>query len=107
MCARPTGSPGRPADGSTTADGPNRLPAPAPHPWWRALVAQMVHFFALMLWAAAALVWIGGLPVPAAAIAAVVVINGGFSFVQEFRAERMATQLRALLPRRAAQVGAS
>jgi magnesium-transporting ATPase (P-type) len=83
------------------ADGPNRLPAPAPHPWWRALAAQMVHFFALMLWAAAVLAWIGGLPVLAVAIAAVVVVNGGFSFVQEFRAERMATQLRALLPRRA------
>jgi magnesium-transporting ATPase (P-type) len=83
------------------ADGPNRLPDPAPHPWWRALLAQVVHFFALMLWAAAALAWIGGLPVLAGAIAAVVVINGGFSFVQEFRAERMATQLRALLPRRA------
>ena len=75
------------------AIGPNELPAPPPHPWWRHLVAQMVHFFALMLWGAALLALVGGLPALAIAIVAVVLINGVFSFVQEYRAERMATRL--------------
>jgi calcium-translocating P-type ATPase len=66
----------------------------------RLLVAQLVHFFALLLWAAAGLAFIGGMPQLAVAIAVVVVLNGVFAFVQEYRADRAAEALRELVPHR-------
>jgi magnesium-transporting ATPase (P-type) len=83
-------------------DGPNLLPAPRPHPAWRDLLAQLTHFFARMLWAAAVLAVIGGMAQLGVAIAVVVVLNGVFAFAQERRAERAASLLRTLLPRRVA-----
>lgn len=81
-------------------DGPNVLPVPpAPSPW-RLLAAQLVHFFALLLWAAAGLAVIAGMPQLGIAIVAIVVLNGVFAFAQEHRAERAAERLRDLLPRR-------
>jgi calcium-translocating P-type ATPase len=64
------------------------------------LGAQMVHFFALLLWAAAALAVVGGMPQLGVAIAVVVLLNGGFSFVQEYRADRAAEALQDLVPHR-------
>ena len=86
------------------AAGPNRLPVPAGVPAWRRLAAQMVHFFALMLWVAGVLAFVAGLPELGVAIFVVVVVNGVFAFAQEFRAERAAERLRDLLPRRATVV---
>jgi magnesium-transporting ATPase (P-type) len=60
----------------------------------------MVHFFALMLWFAAALAWWAAMPTLAVAIGVVVLLNGAFAFAQEHRAERAAARLRELLPRR-------
>jgi magnesium-transporting ATPase (P-type) len=78
--------------------GPNTLPAvPSPGLAHR-LGMQFVHFFAVVLWVAAVLAWIGGMPALAVAIAIVVVVNGLFSFVQEARAERATRALAALLP---------
>ena len=82
-------------------DGPNVSPRPKPVPWWRKLLAQLTHLFAIMLWVAAALAVLGGMPQLGAAICVVVIVNGVFAFVQEFRAEHAAEQLEALLPRRA------
>jgi magnesium-transporting ATPase (P-type) len=83
------------------ADGPNRLPAPPrPHPML-GLARQMVHFFAVLLWSAAGLAWLAGMPELAAAIAVVVLLNGIFAFAQEYRADRAAERLRDLLPTRA------
>lgn len=81
-------------------DGPNRLPVPARLPAWRQLLGQVIHFFALMLWIAGGLAIVAGLVQLGVAIFAVVVLNGVFAFVQEFRAERAAERLRDLLPRR-------
>jgi Ca2+-transporting ATPase len=47
---------------------------------------------------AAALAFVGGMPQLGWAIIAVVAINGAFSFVQEYRAERATRALSALLP---------
>jgi magnesium-transporting ATPase (P-type) len=80
--------------------GGNRLPVERPPSPLRLLVAQFVHFFALLLWAAAALAFIGGMPQLAVAIAVVVVLNGVFAFVQEYRADRAAEALRDLVPHR-------
>ncbi|WP_338758105.1 cation-transporting P-type ATPase [Nocardia vulneris] len=82
-------------------DGPNTLPAPPrPNPVLL-LLTQLTHFFALMLWAAAGLALLAGMPALAVAIAVVVVLNGGFAFAQEYRADRAAERLRDLLPVRA------
>jgi magnesium-transporting ATPase (P-type) len=78
--------------------GPNLLPEPRGPGLVRQLVGQLTHFFALLLWGAAGLAFIGRLPQLAWAIIVVVVVNGGFSFVQEYRAERATRALRALLP---------
>ncbi|MFP5369772.1 MAG: HAD-IC family P-type ATPase, partial [Actinomycetes bacterium] len=80
--------------------GGNRLPVQdAPSPL-RLLVQQMVHFFAFLLWAAAALAVLGGLPELGVAIVVVVLLNGVFAFVQEYRADRAARALRELVPHR-------
>ena len=81
--------------------GPNAEPRPdRPAPLWQ-LARQFTHFFALMLWGAAALALLAGLPPLAVAIACVILINGVFAFVQEGRADRAAERLRSLLPSRA------
>ena len=82
-------------------DGPNLLPGPPRRPAWRQLLGQMGHFFALMLWVAGALAFLGRLPQLGVAIFAVIVVNGIFAFAQEHRAERATERLRELLPRRA------
>jgi len=79
--------------------GPNVLPPPPQRAWWRHLLDQLVHFFALMLWAAAVLALLAGLPQLAVAIVAVVLVNGCFAFAEERSAERAAHRLRDLLPR--------
>jgi len=83
------------------SDGPNRLPGPRRKHPLLVLAAQLVHFFAIMLWVAAALALVAGMPALAVAIVIVVVLNGLFSFVQEHRADRAAERLRELLPVRA------
>jgi magnesium-transporting ATPase (P-type) len=80
--------------------GGNRLPVEGPPSPARLLVAQLVHFFALLLWGAAVLAFVGGLPQLAVAIVVVVLLNGVFAFVQEYRADRAAEALRDLVPHR-------
>jgi magnesium-transporting ATPase (P-type) len=67
---------------------------------WRRLLAQLVHFFAVMLWIAGGLAILAGMPQLGLAIFAVIVLNGLFAFVQEYRAEKAGERLRDLLPRR-------
>ncbi len=86
------------ADRRLAADGPNELPGVRRTPPWRTLAAQFVHFFAVMLWVAAGLAVLAGMPELGLAIVVVVVVNGVFAFVQEHRAERAAERLRNLLP---------
>ena len=81
-------------------DGLNVLPVRKSEPVWLQLFRQLVHFFALMLWVAAILAAVAGMPQLAVAIAVVIVINGVFAFVQEHRAQRAAERLNELLPKR-------
>ena len=81
-----------------TEYGPNDLPVERPPPVALALLRQLTHFFALLLWAAAALAAIAGMPQLSIAIIVVIVVNGGFAFVQEYRADRAVDRLRELLP---------
>ena len=80
------------------SDGPNVVSLARPTPAWRRLVAQLVNFFAVTLWVASALAVVAGLPQLAIAIAGVVLFNGVFAFVQEYRAEHAAERIRDLLP---------
>ncbi len=98
--------PNDPLNGLTEAEaverratyGDNRLP-PAPSvPAWRRLAAELTHFFALLLWVAALLALISGLPELTAAIALVVVINALFAFAQERRAEHAAAAMQDMVP---------
>ncbi len=77
----------------------NVLPHAASRPWYQELIANFIHFFALLLWAGAVLAWFAGMPELAWAIVAVILINGTFSYWQEYQAERAAEALAALLPR--------
>ena len=79
-------------------DGPNRLPAPPRRGMLRRFVGELVHFFALLLWGAAGLAWLAGLPQLTIAIAAVIVVNALFAFLQAMRAEHAEERLRSLLP---------
>ena len=51
-------------------DGPNELPVPRGVSWPRRLAGQLFHFFAVMLWVAAVLAAIAGLPQLSVAIGA-------------------------------------
>jgi magnesium-transporting ATPase (P-type) len=81
-------------------DGPNVLPRARPPAPAVLLLRQLTHFFAVMLWVAALLAWIAGLPQLAVAIAVVVVVNGVFAFAQEYRADRAGERLADLMPAR-------
>ncbi|MBI4944126.1 MAG: cation-transporting P-type ATPase, partial [Actinobacteria bacterium] len=81
-------------------DGPNLMPAARGPSAARLLLRQMVHFFALLLWSAAGLAAVAGMPQLAVAIAVVVGLNGVFAFAQEWRADRAGARLREMLPAR-------
>jgi P-type E1-E2 ATPase len=95
-----------PATGLSTNDvaqrqaryGANVLPEPRHPAIWLALVRQLTHLFALLLWSAAALAFVAGMPQLAVAIVIVVLFNGIFAFAQEYRADRAVARLRDLLP---------
>ncbi len=90
-------------DASDVADrrarfGPNELPRAFGRPWYVDLAGNFVHLFAVLLWAGAALAWVAGMPELGWAIVVVILVNGLFSFWQEYQAERAAQALAALLP---------
>ncbi|WP_275779236.1 cation-transporting P-type ATPase [Paenarthrobacter sp. Y-19] len=78
--------------------GPNVLPTARKVPQWRRLLGELTHFFALMLWVAAALAYIGGMPQLCVAIIIVVIVNGVFAHIQQERAQHAAERLQSLLP---------
>lgn len=79
-------------------DGPNIVPKPRRRSILRVMLDELTHFFALLLWVAAALAWIAGMPALTIAVVAVIVLNAAFSFIQQARADRAAERLSSLLP---------
>lgn len=89
-------------------NGPNSLPANAKSGFGVKFAAQFTHFFALLLWTAAAISFAAALLDPASnmmpiawAILIVIILNGIFGFYQEFRTEKSLEALRRILPSKA------
>ena len=85
--------------------GPNALARTRGRSALAQLLAQFTHFFAVILWAAAGLAALAeqrspgsGMATLAAAIVAVILVNGFFSFWQERRAYHALEALQQLLP---------
>jgi P-type Ca2+ transporter type 2C len=78
--------------------GPNLLEEAKRPSHVRHFTANLVHLFALLLWAGAVLALVAGMPQLSGAIVAVIFVNAVFAFVQEYRAERAVEALRRMLP---------
>ena len=78
--------------------GPNALPHVPGPPLLSRLVANFTHVMALLLWAGGVVGFVAGLPQLGLAIWLVNVINGAFSFWQEYKAEKATAALARLLP---------
>jgi len=85
--------------------GRNQVERIAPVSLLRRFARQFIHLFAVVLWLAAAMAFVAetfqpgqGMGTLGIAIVLVIVINGGFSFFQEYRSERALESLALLLP---------
>jgi len=94
----PEGLSQREASARLSRFGANRLPPLKRRPPLLRLSDQLLHFMALLLWVAGALAFVAGAPQLGWAIWAVILINGAFSFWQEFKAERTLEALAGNLP---------
>ncbi|MDV2475630.1 cation-transporting P-type ATPase [Rhodococcus zopfii] len=92
---------GREAQRRLRLTGTNELVRRKGQGWARALLRQLVHPLALLLWVAAALAVVSHAPQLAVAIVVVIALNAVFAFVQERHAEQAVEALAAYLPQRA------
>lgn len=77
-----------------SAFGPNEVPLRPVRSSAAMLASQFTHVLALLLWIAALLAFLGRMPELGWAILAVILVNGAFSFAQEYRAARLLQALR-------------
>ena len=87
--------------------GPNHVEELAREHLLLGFAREFTHFFAIILWAGAALAFLAdrfdpgqGMASLGVAIVGVILINGIFSFWQEYKAERAVAALRQLLPQK-------
>ena len=87
--------------------GPNHVEELAREHLLLGFAREFTHFFAIILWAGAALAFVAdrfdpgqGMASLGVAIVVVILINGIFSFWQEYKAERAVAALRQLLPQK-------
>lgn len=103
--SRPSGLTGDEARRRLGEFGPNRVEQVRDEPLAVRFSKSFTHFFALILWMAAGLAFFAewndpgkGMAALGIAILGVILINGLFSFWQEYRAEQAIAALRRLLP---------
>jgi calcium-translocating P-type ATPase len=94
----PTGLSAAEATRRRLACGPNRLERVRRRPLLMRLLEQFWSFFAVLLWVAGVFAVLAGMAELGWAIFAVIVVNGVFSFLQEYRAERAVEALQEMLP---------
>jgi len=101
----PTGLSGAEAERRLREFGPNRVERVRGTPLCVRFLKGFTHFFALILWVAAGLAFLAEWQDPGAgmatlgfAILGVILVNGLFSFWQEYRAEQAMAALQKLLP---------
>ncbi len=97
----PDGLSSREAMRRLEVSGPNQLTRRSGRRWPAELAGQFTQPLAVLLTVAGVLAWISGTPRLGIAIAAVILLNAGFAFVQEMQAERAVEALAAFLPERA------
>jgi magnesium-transporting ATPase (P-type) len=93
-------------DGLTTSEvearrslyGSNQLSEPPREPAWRKIVGFLAHPMALLLWLAGVIAFWLGDPTLGIIIWIVVLVNAGFSYWREYRAEQATAALQHLLP---------
>jgi len=85
--------------------GPNHVEEVGREPVLLSFAREFTHFFAVILWIGAALAFLAdhfdpgqGMARLGVAIVGVILVNGAFSFLQEYKAERAVAALRQLLP---------
>jgi magnesium-transporting ATPase (P-type) len=78
--------------------GPNAIREAKATPLIFKLAANFTHMMALLLWVGGAVAFLAQLPQLGVAILLVNLINGAFSFWQEYKAEQATMALRRLLP---------
>ena len=95
------------AEGRLAEFGPNHIEEVGGEHLLLSFAREFTHFFALILWLGAALAVLAehfdpgqGMARLGVAIVGVIVINGLFSFWQEYRAEQAVVALRRLLPQK-------
>ncbi len=86
------------AEARLRAVGPNAIQEAKGQPLYLKFLANFTHLMAILLWVGALVALIAQMPQLAIAIVMVNVINGAFSFWQEFRAEKATEALRKMLP---------
>jgi sodium/potassium-transporting ATPase subunit alpha len=87
--------------------GPNQVEELGRESVLLSFAREFTHFFAIILWVGAALAFVAdhfdpgqGMSRLGAAIVGVILVNGIFSFWQEYKAERAVAALRQLLPQK-------
>jgi Ca2+-transporting ATPase len=78
--------------------GPNKLQEAKGKPLYVKFLANFTHMMAMLIWVAGVMAIIAQMPQLAIAVWMVNVINGLFSFWQEFRAEKATEALMKMLP---------
>jgi magnesium-transporting ATPase (P-type) len=79
--------------------GPNLLKRVFGSPWYLKLARNLFSFFALLLWIAALLCFVPGVDLPqlGLAILTVILVNGIFAFLQEYKSDRALEMLQQLI----------
>jgi magnesium-transporting ATPase (P-type) len=98
LATRPTGLTGAEAADRLARYGPNAIHEICGQPIILKFLANFTHLMALLLWVGGFLALAAQMPQLAVAVWLVNVINGAFSFWQEYRAEKAIEALKRMLP---------